>query len=214
MLKPLTRTYCFAMLLALLCFGTTAQAQNSRTVPFVADSLWQQPVTTLDGKPFPMELLKNKKVVVLLFLFPDCPIATKSSHQLREIIAKYQPEGVEFYGIFPNKYIKVDSIYSYERENNIHIPFLLDRDLHLTRYLDAKAVPTVYVITPDGKVHYSGMIDNMFYALGRRRAVINEFYLKDALAAVLAGKEPAKPQTEAIGCFIYATKQEERGQVR
>ena len=193
--------------------GST-QAQNSityRQPPFMADSIWQMPVTTLDGKPFSLSKLQNKKAAVILFMFPDCPIATKSSAQLRQLIADFRPQGVEFYAVFPNKYIHVDSILSYEREFQVHMAFLLDRDLHLTRYLGARVVPHAFVVTPDARVHYSGQIDNMFYALSRRRQVITEHYLRDALTAVLAGQPVKKTFSEPIGCFIYATAQEEKG---
>ena len=39
-------------------------------------------------------------------------------------------------------------------------------------------------------------------ALGRKRRVVTEFDLRDALDAVFGGQTRPKPETQAVGCYI------------
>ena len=45
-------------------------------------------------------------------------------------------------------------------------------------------------------------MDNWLGELGRRRQVITEFYLKDAIESYLNEEEIKIKKTKAIGCFI------------
>jgi hypothetical protein len=51
-------------------------------------------------------------------------------------------------------------------------------------------------------VIYSGKIDNWFEDIGKRRTIITEFYLQDALNSVIRHREPAIKETKPVGCFI------------
>ena len=49
---------------------------------------------------------------------------------------------------------------------------------------------------------YRGAIDNWFYELGGYRQDVTEDYLIDGIDAILAGSDPKKPSTLAVGCLI------------
>ena len=77
-----------------------------------------------------------------------------------------------------------------------HLPQLhgqgrADRDLASPRQWitprDTEIAPVRYYLSPD---------------YGKRRRIVTEHDLRDALDAVLAGKPVAKSRTRAIGCFI------------
>jgi hypothetical protein len=57
------------------------------------------------------------------------------------------------------------------------------------------------VITPGG-LAYRGRIDDLYPELGKKRAAPTKRDLREALAAVLAGKPVPVPRTEAVGCSI------------
>lgn len=61
----------------------------------------------------------------------------------------------------------------------------------LAKYLKATTTPEVFVLNNKGEVVYSGAIDNWAIDLGEKRQVITEFYLKDALNALLQNKKIA-----------------------
>jgi hypothetical protein len=51
-------------------------------------------------------------------------------------------------------------------------------------------------------VIYQGRIDNWAYELGKKRKVITEYNLKDALTSVLLNKPISVSKTKAVGCYI------------
>jgi hypothetical protein len=53
-----------------------------------------------------------------------------------------------------------------------------------------------------GELLYRGRIDDGYAALGKKRAVVTEHDLRDALDAIAAGKPVKKAKTKAIGCLI------------
>ena len=56
------------------------------------------------------------------------------------------------------------------------------------------------MIDADGKIRYHGRIDDQFVARRKRNANPSASELKDAIAAVLNGKEVKAPEVEAVGC--------------
>ena len=53
-----------------------------------------------------------------------------------------------------------------------------------------------------GIILYQGRIDNKFYKLGRRRNVVTEHNLKNAIEQSLNNLDIDQPYVEPIGCFI------------
>ena len=62
--------------------------------------------------------------------------------------------------------------------------------------------PEAFVLDDKGQVRYHGRIDDQYVARRVRNAAPSGSELKDAIAAVLDGKEVAAPHVAAIGCPI------------
>jgi hypothetical protein len=67
-------------------------------------------------------------------------------------------------------------------------------------------------VTPEAAIYsgasgrvYRGRIDDLYASIGQSRRAPTTHDLRDALTAVLAGKSPARAETDAIGCFIERT---------
>jgi hypothetical protein len=71
-----------------------------------------------------------------------------------------------------------------------------------TNVLGATVAPEVFVLDSAGTVLYSGSIDNLAYATGKKRMEATEFFLKDAMENILSGKPVAVKSTIAYGCLI------------
>ncbi|HVL14769.1 MAG TPA: redoxin family protein, partial [Gemmata sp.] len=82
------------------------------------------------------------------------------------------------------------------------MPVLHDEKKDLARALAAAATPEAFLLDGDGTVRYRGRIDDAYSKRLVRNAKITSFDLKDALAAVLAGKPVANPVTPPVGCPI------------
>jgi hypothetical protein len=79
---------------------------------------------------------------------------------------------------------------------------LLDPKQTLVQFTGATATPEVAVLSNTGKVLYLGRIDNRVEDFDKRRTVVTEHDLTDALDALLAGKRVARAKTKVVGCII------------
>jgi peroxiredoxin len=78
---------------------------------------------------------------------------------------------------------------------------LLDPEGKVGRLYNAKTTPDMFIIDPQGKLIYSGAIDN------RPTADADDIhgadnYVSDALSAAMAGKPIVNPYTRAYGCSV------------
>lgn len=82
---------------------------------------------------------------------------------------------------------------------------LLDPQGEIGRLYGAQTTPHLYVIRPDGTLAYKGGIDSIATA-DKADIATAEPYVKQALAAVAAGRKVEKASTRAYGCSVkYAS---------
>jgi peroxiredoxin len=80
---------------------------------------------------------------------------------------------------------------------NWPMPYLHDPTQQVARAYGAKTTPDVFVIDGSGRLRYRGAPDADYDDPAQRAA-----WLRDALDAILAGREPARVQTQPVGCSI------------
>jgi hypothetical protein len=78
---------------------------------------------------------------------------------------------------------------------------LLDPEGKVGRLYNAKTTPDMFIIDPQGKLIYSGAIDNRPTADGDDIHGADN-YVSDALSAAMAGKPIVNPYTRAYGCSV------------
>ena len=129
----------------------------------------------------------------------ECPICIKYTRTLTELSKKY-PE-VAWVGVF-NRWEDSSAVGTFIKEYNLPFSVVLDQRHDLIRYLDAQVTPEVFLLNKKAEILYRGAIDNWFFDLGKRRLVITENYLNDALLAAQARKPIAVKSTKPIGCVF------------
>ena len=72
----------------------------------------------------------------------------------------------------------------------------------MAKKLGATITPEVFLLGKTGVIRYSGRIDNWAFDLGKKRSVITEHNLIDAIEAVLQNKSVKIKKAKAVGCFI------------
>jgi hypothetical protein len=77
------------------------------------------------------------------------------------------------------------------------VAYLFDESLEVARAFDAKTTPDVYVLDAQLVVRYRGAPDGEWDVEAAQAG-----WLRDALDAVLAGREVPRPQTNSVGCPI------------
>lgn len=137
-----------------------------------------------------------------LFVATDCPIANGYAPEIERLHQTYQAKRISFRLVFPDRDLTEETVRCHLADYGLTLPFTIDRDHALVKRASATTTPEAVIFDPEGRVLYQGRIDNRYSDLGDRRGTVTEFYLRDALDAILAGKKPSVARTEAIGCLI------------
>lgn len=75
--------------------------------------------------------------------------------------------------------------------------YLYDPEQEVARALGAERTPEVFLFDRDRRLRYHGAIDD-----SRDETAVTRPYLRDALDAVLAGREPPVTETPPVGCTV------------
>ncbi|HZE99431.1 MAG TPA: redoxin domain-containing protein [Planctomycetota bacterium] len=140
---------------------------------------------------------KGKKTVVLIFTSYNCDACGDYENRMLKIIKDFEGKDVVFLGVRSSAEDDASGMRKYAVEKGFKISFLDDPKNVLADYLDVLVTPTFYVIDPKGVLRYRGALDE---SLKESRA--KQTWLRDALQAVLEGKEVALKSTKIIGCHM------------
>ena len=149
----------------------------------------------LGGKP-------GTKVVVIVFLGPECPISQRYVPELNRLAAGRGTNGLEFYGVVSGRSAKREEAAAFQKDYAIQFPILFDEGGLLARWFHPTHVPEAFVLKPDGDIVYHGRIDDGYASPGRPRAVVQHRELRDAIAAVRAGRTPGRVYAPPVGCYF------------
>lgn len=160
------------------------------------------PLTTLKNQTTTFPFSANAKATVIYFLSPECPLCQSYTLTINNLATAYKSKGIAFIGIVPGKEHSLSTILNYKRSYKLNLTILVDEQLKLTKQLGATITPEVIVLSTQKQILYKGRIDNWAYELGRKRKVITDHNLKDAIEAILHHQPIKTTQTKAVGCFI------------
>ncbi|MEK7469397.1 MAG: redoxin domain-containing protein [Planctomycetota bacterium] len=148
------------------------------------------------GEERTLASLSDRKAVVLVFLSTQCPISNRYLPELAGILKEYSEQGVSMLGVDSN-YNEQQELAAYAKEREIAFPVLRDGDHALADRLGIETVPTVVVLDQKRVVRYRGRVDDdPMGGRPKRRE------LREALDAVLSGKDVAEPETLPRGCAL------------
>lgn len=146
-------------------------------------------------------------IQVYVFLAETCPICRSTTIEMKSLYSSYHSRGIGFRGVFPAaKMSTAQTRADFAKKYNIPYPLQGDAGQVLTKKYAASITPEIVVVrTRDNAILYRGKVDNSYEAIGRRREVVTEHYLRDALESILRGKRISITRTEPVGCFIEKT---------
>lgn len=156
----------------------------------------------VDGSPIHLD---DSSWKVVCFLGAECPLARLYGQRLSQLADDFADQGVLVVGINSNPQDSTDDVRQYIAEYEVSFPILKDSQQSWIRRLGATRTPEALIIDPLGAIRYQGRIDDQ-YEPGIARSEPTQHDLRDALVALLAGREPAKTRTEAVGCLVTILK--------
>ena len=160
-------------------------------------------VVDVAGRSHLLGAAPGTKVVVMVFLGPECPISQRYVPELnRQAMAGQGTNGVEFYGVVSGQAASRVEAATFQKEYAIQFPVIFDEGALLARWFRPTHVPEAFVLTLDGDVVYHGRIDDGYASPGRPRAVVQHRELREAIAAVRVGHTPARVYARPVGCYF------------
>jgi AhpC/TSA family. len=143
------------------------------------------------------------KASVLFFVTTDCPIANSYAPEIQRICSEYGPKKISCDLIYVDPDLTTADVKKHMKDfGYANIPAILDSSQKVVHAAGATITPEAAIIGPAGKVLYSGRIDNVYAALGKRRPQATERDLRKALDEIVDGKAVTTSQTQPVGCYI------------
>jgi peroxiredoxin len=145
--------------------------------------------------------LPDGKAAVVVFTCNHCPYALAWHDRIAQAARDYPKVG--FFAINPNdaERYPADSAEAMrervERDGGWPLPYLHDESQEVARAYGARTTPHVFVLDAAGTVRYAGAPDADYRDESQRAS-----WLREALDAVLAGREPSHAETEPVGCSV------------
>lgn len=140
---------------------------------------------------------------VIVFTCNHCPYALAWHERLIAVARDYAARGVRVLAINPNdaeRYPR-DSPEAMrarvQRGEFGGVPYLRDASQEVARSYDAKTTPDVFLLDAEGLLRYRGAPDGDYEDPAQ-----NALFLRDALDAVLAGRDPEPAETPPVGCSV------------
>ncbi len=184
------------LLLPILCLSAVfAQGEDPTTIE----------LSNLDAEkvlPLKCSIEAKEKATVVIFITTDCPIANSFAPEINRLHLAYSSRNVRLTLIHVDSDLSDADAKQHAADYELKPPVAIDREHALVKAVDAKVTPEAFVYDAEGKLRYRGRINNLYAALGKRRATVTVHDLRDAIEAVISDQEVATPQTEALGCFI------------
>ena len=156
----------------------------------------------LDGVPRHPLKPAEKLASVLIFYWHDCPICNSYAPEINRLCAAHT--NCAFYIVQVDPDLTTATARDHARQFDLRPPVLLDHQHRLVKLAKATVTPQVFVLGRTGQVLYRGRIDDLYVVLGKKRAVVTQHDLRDALDAIVAGKPIQRRETEAVGCLIQS----------
>ncbi|MBC7923943.1 MAG: redoxin family protein [Ferruginibacter sp.] len=149
----------------------------------------------------------DASLAVYVFLATECPLSQSYTLPLNQLSQRYAASKVTFTGVFPAEDDQNKNIRDFVNRYRVAFAVRRDPQQRLTRQFGATVTPEAFLVDGQERVLYAGKIDDWAISLGRKRPVVTEKYLEEAIRAALAGRPVAVARTEAVGCLIEALHQ-------
>ncbi len=164
----------------------------------------------LNGKVVKLSDFKGK-IVVLEWTNPNCPFVQRVYREkiMTDVQREFTQRGVIWLVINstnpkhrdyrePGELKKI-----YSEWGAVYTNYLLDPDGKVGKMFDAKTTPHMFIIDKDGKLVYSGAIDDD--PRGEKKDKVN--YVRNVLNEILNGKSVSVSVTKPYGCSVKYAEQ-------
>ncbi|MHC4284640.1 MAG: redoxin domain-containing protein, partial [Planctomycetota bacterium] len=166
----------------------------------------------VDGKNYKLASFNKADILVVIFTCNHCPTAQAYEERMKKLTADYKNKGVAVIAISPNdpKAVRLDELGysdvsdSFEemkfraKDKKFNFPYLYDGDIQkVSRAYGPVTTPHVFIFDKERKLRYVGRIDD-----SEKPKRVKSRDTRNAIDALLAGKEVPVKKTRTFGCSI------------
>ncbi|HEY8929455.1 MAG TPA: redoxin domain-containing protein [Mucilaginibacter sp.] len=211
-MKTYVTRFSILFLLALTFCNFRPAADDHKTLA-IGETAPDFSLPGIDGKTYTLASFKSAKVLVIVFMCNHCPTSQAYENRVIKMTSDYASKGVAVVAINPNNPagLRLDELgYSdlsdsfddmkiRAKNAGFNFPYLYDGETEVTsKKYGPVATPHIFVFDKDRKLRYNGRIDDM----ENPAKTPHSLDARNAIDAVLAGKEIAAPVTKTFGCSI------------
>jgi thiol-disulfide isomerase/thioredoxin len=189
------------LLLALILVLLSTAPGRTEDAVKVGDRIGKLKFTDIRYLPRTLDDFGATKAFVLVFTNTSCPLAQRYLPVLQALSKDYPAKDVQFLAVNAAEEDSVVSMATQAVQHDVEFPFVKDIGGVSARALGVRRTPEVVVLDGERRLRYRGRIDDQ-HRLGGARKDPTRHDLKEALDAVLAGREVAVTETEVDGCPI------------
>jgi peroxiredoxin len=209
------------MVLLFLITGLANSAFSSNHTPLAIGSKAPDfKLRGVDGKVYSLASFSKSNILVIVFTCDHCPTAQAYEERLIALTKDYTPRGVAVLAIMPNNpksvqlnelgYADVGDSFEemklHAKRKHFNFPYLFDGDNETTaQAYGPVATPHVFIFDKERKLRYQGRIDDLEKPGGNPKNLDT----KNAIEALLAGKEVTVATTKVFGCSIKWAEKED-----
>ena len=145
----------------------------------------------------------KEDVIVLVFLGNHCPVVKAYDDRVIDLTNAYKGKSVKVVGVCVNDLDsdRLPAIKEVGKEKGFNYVYGYDETGKIGKEYGATRTPEFFVIDKDRVVRYHGALDD-----NQTEGNVKKTYVKDAVDALLVGKEVATPETRPAGCGIMYPK--------
>ena len=166
-----------------------------------------------DGNTYTLASFKDAKVLVVVFMCNHCPTSQAYERRIISLTSEYAAKGVRVVGISPNapSALRLDELgYSdvgdgfgdmkiRARNAGYNFPYLYDGETEITsKQYGPISTPHIFIFDQQRRLRYNGRIDDQENPAKTPRSLD----ARNAIDALLTGKEPPVAVTKTFGCSI------------
>jgi thiol-disulfide isomerase/thioredoxin len=189
-----------------------AQAADQPPTLTVGSPLPSFSLPGIDGKTYTDQSFAKADLLAIVFTCPHCPTAQAYQERLKKLVTDFQAKNVTIVAINPNHadsvrldelaYTDVSDSFAeiQERHKHAKLNFLWLDDgpkQELSQKMGPVATPHVFIFDKARKLRFEGRIDD-----AERESLATKHDTRNALNALLAGKEPPVTSTRVFGCSV------------
>lgn len=185
----------------LLC--NMAIAQNSELGIGKPAPLADHKVEDISGRSLTLNSVKEQNGLLVIFSCNTCPWVVKWENRYLDLGTITKTSNIGMIALNPNERIRdkgesMEDMKKRAKNKGYNFYYALDKDHELADAFGATRTPHVFLFDKDMKLVYRGAIDDNAADAGK----VKQYYLKNAIDELVAGKSVTESTTRSLGCTI------------